>query len=258
MENIKIPFFKRVWRAVTKFERYIDFAAEKPSVAVKYFAKLIIIFALIVAVAFAFKFNSIIHDDEQVQIMLNQLADAGTDTTQFAQGIEMLRSNNSTNIYLTIGFTFFVYVFIYYFLYGLLDALLVSFVGWITTKAVRIKMRYKSIFSMSIYALTLSTILNMIYITVNTLTGFTINYFQVAYNVIAYIYIATAILIIRSDFIEQQQELIKIVKEQAVVRKEHEKENEEEPDKEDKDKGKDEPEPEPEIDPVENKGEDPI
>lgn len=254
MENLKIPFLKRVWRAITKFERYIDFAAEKPSIAIKYFAKLMLIFAIITAIAFTFKFDSIINDDEQIQIMINQLADTGADTSQFMQTIESLRSSNATNLYLSIGFTFFGFAFVYYFLYGLFDALVVSIVGWVTTKIVRIKMRYKSIFSMSIYALTLAIIFKMVYITVNTLTGFTINYFDIAYNVISFIYITTAILIIRSDFIEQQQELMKIVKEQAVVRKEHEQEKEEQ-DEGKEDNKKDNPEPE--LDPVDNKEENP-
>jgi Sec-independent protein translocase protein TatA len=67
---------------------------------------------------------------------------------------------------------------------------------------------------------------------VNLFTGFTIKYFEIAYNAIAYIYIITAMLMIKSDLIKQQIEVGKIVEEQKKVREEKkEQENKEKEDK---------------------------
>ena len=96
----------------------------------------------------------------------------------------------------------------------------------------------------------LSIVLYLIYICVNITTGFTIKYFDLAYEIISYIYIITAILMIKSDLIKQQIEIGKIVEEQKKVREEKKQEdNEEEKPKEDKEekkekKDKEEKEPE--------------
>lgn len=90
-------------------------------------------------------------------------------------------------------------------------------------------------FNIAVHALTLSLILNMIYIVINTLTGFTIKYFQVMYTAIAYIYIITAIFMIKSDYNKRNIELQKIKSEQEKIRdelnlKEEEKKNQKEKD----------------------------
>ena len=55
--------------------------------------------------------------------------------------------------------------------------------------------------------------MNIIYFIVNSFTGFTIKYFEIMYTTVATIYIATAILMIRSDVIKKQIELNKIIEE---------------------------------------------
>ncbi len=103
------------------------------------------------------------------------------------------------------------------------------------SKIAAVKLKYKEVFNMSIYALTLSIVLYLIYICVNISTGFTIKYFDLAYQIISYIYIVTAILMIKSDLIKQQIEVGKIIEEQKKVREEKKQEdNEEEKPKEDK------------------------
>ncbi len=79
----------------------------------------------------------------------------------------------------------------------------------------------------------------MLYIIINIFTGFTIKYFEIAYNAISYIYILTAMLIIRSDLIKQQMEVGKIIEEQNKIVEENKKEENKEEPKEDKDKKKD-------------------
>jgi len=93
---------------------------------------------------------------------------------------------------------------------------------------------------MAFYALTLSIILNIIYLAVNILTGFTITYFGIGYNLISYIYLVTAILIIKSDLIKQQMELMRIIEVQKQVKKDFEERKEREKEDKEKEEGKDE------------------
>lgn len=251
MENVKIPFFKRLKKAVIDFESYSDFAVEKINIAIKYFAKLMIIFSILISISFTYKFSTIINNEEQMQIMYNQLADTGIDLKLVDELINYVKSNNNAELYLTFGLSTAVYVFATYFIFGLFDALLVCIVGIIVSRIIRIRLKYKPIYIMSIYALTLSIILNCIYIIANTFTGFTIEYFGLVYNVIAYIYIVTAILMIKTDFIEQQGELIKILNEQEKIRREHEQDNNENPDEKPDENSNDEQDKNPEEKPPE-------
>jgi len=147
-------------------------------------------------------------------------------------------SENSTKIYAIFAVLIFVYFFIVYLIQFFLDILLLSVVGYLLAKIVGVKFKYKSIFNMSAYAITLSVILYGIYLIINLFTGFTIKYFEIAYNAIAYIYMITAMLTIKSDLIKQQIEVGKIVEEQKKVREEkkQKEENKEEDKKQKEDK----------------------
>lgn len=125
--------------------------------------------------------------------------------------------------------------FIIFLIQILLDVLLLSLLGYIISKIIGIKLKYKAIFKMSIYALTLSIILYMAYILLIIFTGFEIVYFSVAYRTISYIYIITAMLMMKSDLIKQQMEVGKIVQEQRKIREENkEKEKQEKKEEEEK------------------------
>lgn len=144
----------------------------------------------------------------------------------------LLSGNDMVKIYAIFAVTAFIYLYIIYLIQFLLDILLLSVVGYLLSKIIGIKFEYKSIFNMSAYALTLPIILYIIYMVVNLFTGFTIKYFEIAYNAIAYIYIITAMLMIKSDLIKQQIEVGKIIAEQKKIREENkEKENKEKEDK---------------------------
>lgn len=98
---------------------------------------------------------------------------------------------------------------------------------------------------MGVYALTLPILLNIIYIVVNTFTGLEIKYFSWMYTTISYIYMIVAILMIKTDLINRQVELMKIIEEQEKVKKEIEEQKrkkEEEKKKEPKDDNEEEKE----------------
>lgn len=157
--------------------------------------------------------------------------------------VQYLTGNGMTNFYVQYGFTMFIYMVIVNIMVALLDSLEIALLGWITATIARIKMRFVAIYNMAIYSLTLPMILNVVYIIINYFTNFTIKYFQVAYITIAYIYLAAAIFILKDDFIQKMQEVIKIKQEQLKVReeiKEEEQERKKKKDNEDNegDKGK--------------------
>lgn len=149
--------------------------------------------------------------------------------------LQILSTRNLTKIYAIGVAVIFISFFIVYSIQFFLDILLLSVVGYLLAKIIGVKFKYKAVFNMSAYAITLSIILYSIYIIVNLFTGFTIKYFEIAYNAISYIYITTAMLMIKSDLIKQQIEVGKIMQEQKKIREEKkQKEKDEQEEKETK------------------------
>lgn len=143
------------------------------------------------------------------------------------------------SVYVSLFIVLFIYAFSMYAISILADTLLLSFFGYITTKLAGIKMRYVAIYNMSVYALTLSIILNMIYIAINVFVPFIITYFQVMYVAVAAIYLVAAILILKTDIINKQMELMKILEAEKVIREQkQEEENKNRQEKEKKERKK--------------------
>ncbi len=148
--------------------------------------------------------------------------------------------------------TLFIYGFMYYFVDTLMLAILVTFLGYITSMIVRMRIKFYAIFNMAIYSFTLPIILLAIYSIIHMFTGFEIIYFDIMYFGIACIYMITAILMIKLDLIKRGEELTKIIEEQARIAEwqKKDKENEEKNKKQDEEKKKEENK---ENDDVENK-----
>ena len=140
--------------------------------------------------------------------------------------INYANSGQIITLYLSLFLTIFMYSFIMYFLTTVSNVVLLSIFGYITTLLARIKVRYVAIFNMSVYAITLSVILNMLYIAVNIFIPFNIQYFQVMYVAVAAIYLVAAILILKTDFIKKQMELMKIQEAEKIVKRELEEDKE--------------------------------
>ena len=324
MESKKISFFQRAKRAITNFDAYQNFSMEKLSIAVKYFIKLMIIFALALAIALTLKTYWIAKDITQkfeadfpdFKFENNQLVfvgagsvaaqdapiEIGDDNDNFGiimaadgsvnpdnidmskveyntvaivmkdrvviknknwdtYGIDQVITYNSlANYYnvnnwtkegmvsylngenMTIVYGIFfiaaaLYTFIVYSVTIFIDVAFLAVLGYLVSRIFRINFKFKPIFNMSFYALTLSIVLYMMYLAANALTGFEITYFRIGYNLISYIYLITAILMIKSDLIKQQMELMKIIEVQKQVKKDLEEEKEKkEEEKKDKEK----------------------
>ena len=155
------------------------------------------------------------------------------DVINYARGAQMI------NIYISLGITLFIYAFIIYFINTLANNLFISIFGYIANILAKVKVRYSVIFSMSIYATTLSILLNIIYVILNTFTKFEIVYFDVMYISVAVIYLIAAIFMMKVDLQKRQAELMRIQEVQEQVRKEMEEkeaEKNEKPEEDDPEK----------------------
>ena len=154
--------------------------------------------------------------------------------------INYANSTQIVNLYISVFITMFVYAFIMYFITTISNAFLLSIFGYLTTWIAKIRMRYVAVFNMTVYALTLSIILNILYVAVNIFINFNIEYFQVMYVAVAAIYLVAAIFILKGEFIKKQQELMKIAEVEAVVKQQLDREEEEKQEEEKREKEKEE------------------
>lgn len=145
--------------------------------------------------------------------------------------VGFLTGSSITSIYSMFFVVMFIYVLAIYLISTLVDSLVLAILGNITSLLAKLKLKFSAVFNMAVYGLTLSIILNAIYIVQNMFTGYEIKFFQVMYVSIAYIYLAAAIFIIRADHIKRQAELTKIKTVQEQVKEEMEREKEKEEDK---------------------------
>ena len=276
----KIGFFKRFKMAIFELENYIDFINEKVSKSLIFSLKFVVILSLIMAISNAIyvyaKYNSpdnylneVIPEftyenselkidenetksDEKKQIaqVMKQVVPSvtnilGNGTYTKADLIHYVQENQKTIVGFGVTAIFIENILDMYIMW-LMVAILTSFIGWIALVFLRIKMKYSKLFTLSIYASTLSVILTVIYTMLNAFAGVYIDMFDYLSILIAYIYITAVIYMIRSDLIKQQIELIRIATVQAEekerLEREKEKEREQEQEQEDdepEDAGKD-------------------
>ena len=315
---VKIPFFKKIWLSITKFERYPEMATEGVGKAISYLIKLILIFAIIISSCMIYNFHNYLQQgiknlnenvseinykdgtleikplDEETMNVETEIGTLIVDTNiveeekireyeksikkddlgiiwlsnkvvLYAGGMEEayyygdilgdleITEFNKTDLinYFTNNNTLYIFYFVImiiltfvaYFITTLLDILVLSVFGLLSSYMTGIKIRYRAIFNMSIYALTLSIILRMLYIIINIFTDYTIKYFDFMYTAIGYICLVASIFMIKSDVIKQQLELIKIreqMKEQKEQEAEEKNRTEEKEEKSDKKNEKDE------------------
>ena len=173
--------------------------------------------------------------------------------------INYIQSGQMVSLYVSVFLTIFIYAFMMFLLDGFVSTLFLSFFGYFTAWLARIKMRYVAIFNMAVYSLTLSTILNMIYLGINIFIPFEMQYFQVMYVTVAAIYLVAAIFILKSEFIKKQMELMKIAEAQEIIKKQMEEKEQEEKNRNEKEerKKKDKEEEKKKKEKEENTGEEP-
>lgn len=137
------------------------------------------------------------------------------------QGVlDFVSQIDKVSLYISLFIVMIIYLYIIYLASTFVDVVMLAVLGFIVARIAGMKIRFKATFNIGIYALTLPLLLNLIYVVVNSLTGFTIQYFSWMYTTISYIYVIVAILMIKADFINKQAELMKIIEEQERVRQE--------------------------------------
>lgn len=247
---LKMNFFKKVWYSIIKFEKYPEMAALGVKKAVIYFTELMIIFSILFTGTYIYYISNIAEFEEENLTLSEKIVKTltnGNEDEQIAQTAEILKEYPSENLI----FTLFISIFISFYIATLMDVFTLSIFGLLTCLVAKIKMNYKAVFNMSIFSLTLSIILRIIYSMVTMLTGFEVKYFDVMYIAVAYISLAAAIFLIKSDVIKQHIELMRVIEESKEKieetitipkkpKKEDEKEDNNEDEKKDEKKKKEE------------------
>lgn len=170
------------------------------------------------------------------QVEYNYLALASScNVNEFTKqsAIEYFESLNIVSMCASLYFIIFIYLFIVYFISIFMDILILWVLAYLVSKLSKLNLKAAPSFSVAVHAITLSLVLNIAYIILNLLTGINVKYFGLMYNLISYIYVIVAVLMIKTDFINRQIELMKLANEQEKVKAELEKEKEKK-DKEEK------------------------
>lgn len=184
----------------------------------------------------------------------NQLDNSiGVDTFNKQDILNNFGGSGSYKVYISMYLFLFVFILLTYTVMLFIDVVILSILAFLISKIYKVTLRYSNCIKISVYALTLPLLLQLIYIYVNTFTGFTIQYFSIMYDVISYIYVITAILIIKNDLAKQDIGLIGEVKiektddsDEIITNDEVEKQKQEKKKKEEKNKkGKEAPGAEP-------------
>ena len=151
--------------------------------------------------------------------------------------VNYVQNGEINSLYFSVFISLFIYSFAMYFINTLWYAIIIGIVGYFTMWMLKMKMRFVAVFNMAIYALTLSTILNILYLIINMLFNFTIEYFSIMYITVATIYLLAAIFILKTDLIKKQAEVMQIVEAQQIVKRElEEQEKEDKKEKEEREK----------------------
>ena len=150
--------------------------------------------------------------------------------------INYVQNGGINSLYFSVFISLFIYSFSMYFINTIWYAIIIGIVGYFTMWILKMKMRYVAVFNMAIYALTLSTILNILYLIVNIIFNFTIEYFSIMYVTVATIYLLAAIFILKTDLMKKQAEVMKIVEAQQIVKKELEEQEKEKKDEQEEKK----------------------
>lgn len=219
MEQENKTFLNRVKISIKDVDQYHVFAGEKISSSVIYILKLIAIIMLFVSIVYTYKFHIEINS---VDNYTEFFKDYNIPEEIKQNAVEILESTEEYKILPTYFVTNYLLNISVYFIITILDVILLQLLGYVSTMFSRIRFKSNVLFNISSSAITLSVILKGLYLIINVLNGFTIEYFDIMYTSVAYIYMLAAIMIIKTDFIKNEQELMEIVAEQEKIRREFE------------------------------------
>ncbi len=267
----KINFFKRLKMAIFQLENYIEFINERLYKTIGFCIKMTIVCSIIIVISnaifiykkygsptkyvdnmvpnFSYEENDLKIDEKDARSSENKemvatvmkkikpslvtvLGDSSYNKALLIKDIEA----NERQVIIIAGVAIFLESLIEIFSFWIILAIMTSVIGWLVLSFSRLKMRYSKLFALSIYASTLTTVISVIYILLNSFFGIYIEVFDYLSMLIAYIYITAVIYMIKSDLIKQQMELIRIATVQAKVKEQlKEEDNKDTEEKEKKD-----------------------
>ena len=207
-KKVNINFFKKLKISIFDFDKYYEIAGESFKRTIIYLAEIFVIYALVVVLMLTFKMNKILDD---YNIYKESNTDVSSYSYEVVDGLE-LKSNQLEAIEKAGIENMFLYLwissFIVYFITGLINSFAISVIGIITKKFISLPLKYSAVYAISVSAITLPTILQLIYIVVNFYTGFTMQYFQVMYLLIAYIYILAGMIMLKNNILKKKIEIV--------------------------------------------------
>lgn len=220
MEQVKNTFFNRLKISIKDIDKYDVFAGDKVKKSVIYISKLLAIVMIIVSIFYTYKFYSDITRVENYEEFLESFE---LPEEMKKDAIYVMENTETSKLMVVYFITTFVMNYGIHFIITMLDIILLMLLAYVSTMFSRIMFKPSVLFNISASAITLSVIIKGIYFIINILNGFTIKYFDLMYTSVAYIYTIAAILIIKSELIKNEQELMQIMAEQENARKKFEK-----------------------------------
>lgn len=152
--------------------------------------------------------------------------------------VSYLTGSKIVPLYFNLFFVLFIYAFIIYMINTLINIFIISIVGYLVTIILKLRIKYVAVFNMAVYSITLSTILDVVYIVLRSLFRYAISYFDIMYILVASIYMMAAIFILKVEFNKKQGEVQKIVTVEEQIKEEIMQKEKQEDNKEDKEKNK--------------------
>ena len=141
--------------------------------------------------------------------------------------VEHINTKTITSLIVLIFFIAIATTFVAHVMVWLADICFISIVGWFIARMCRLTLKMIGSIELTIYALTLSMILNTLYMcTTYIFPSFNIEYFRIIYLLIAYVYLIAALFMIRFDLMKEQEELNEVYETEKEVKKELEQEKE--------------------------------
>ena len=133
--------------------------------------------------------------------------------------VSLFEGNNYKQIIISIFITILISVYFLNLMVLLRDVCVVGIFGWLASRFCGVNFKINPMLALSIYGLTLSVVLDLIFDIIYVTTGFASEYFGLLYLLIAYVYIIAAIFMIKYDLIKHTEELKRILEVQKEVKK---------------------------------------
>lgn len=192
-------FFKKLIKSVKGFENYQSLSKESLKKTIMHTFLITLITSVVIIIGLIPKLPEVINEAKQYITVENE------------------QQLNESVIYYSAVITTCTTTIITNFIAVLADIMLLSILGYMINKIMKIQLNFQSIYKFANYAIVVPIILQCIYLIVNIITGYTIKYFQIMYMLISYIYLISALIITKLDIIKNNQEVEKIIEEQEKI-----------------------------------------